>query len=244
MNSRFHGNDTNDMTERRAELLKAIIEEYVKTAEPIGSAFLADKAFDVSPATIRKEMATLEEEGFLHQPHTSAGRVPTEAGYTYYIEHFLKPKDTGAAKLEAMARELRASGSDLRDVMKRFGKALAEFTNHTVIIGFGPTDVYYTGISHLFAKPEFVEASRVATLSSVVDRFDEIVTRTFPAVEGVSVKVGSACPFGRECGSVLVKCSVAKSPILLVLLGPMRMPYDRLVGIAGQAKQLLEALDE
>jgi transcriptional regulator of heat shock response len=232
------------MTDRRAELLKAIIEEYVKTAEPIGSAFLAAKAFDVSPATIRKEMATLEEEGFLHQPHTSAGRIPTESAYRHYINYFLKPKEIATQKLGDMARDLRASSTDIREVMKKFAKALAEYTNHTVILGFGPTDVYYTGISNLFSKPEFVEAGRVATLSSVVDRFDEIITRNFDQVDGVMVRIGSECLFGRECGSVMAKCLVVNQPVLFTLLGPMRMPYDKLVGIAKQTKQILEAFEE
>ncbi|MEI7742079.1 MAG: heat-inducible transcriptional repressor HrcA [bacterium] len=234
-----------EISERRANLLKNIVEEYVRTAVPVGSAHLCgQKGFDCSPATIRKEMAELEEEGFIHQPHTSAGRVPTELGYRYYIEHFLKAKDASAPKLESMARDLRGSAPDLRDVMKRFAKALAEFTSHTVIIGFGPTDAYYTGISNLFAKPEFIETGRVATLSSVVDRFDEVVTRIFETSNGVVVQVGSECPFGDECGSVIAKCTVAKTPILLTLLGPMRMPYDRLLGIAVQTKELLEKLEE
>ena len=72
------------MTDRQAKILQAIVEQYAEVASPVGSSLLA-KAFDVSSATIRAEMAELERLGYIHQPHTSAGRVPTDKGYRYYV---------------------------------------------------------------------------------------------------------------------------------------------------------------
>ena len=81
----------NKLTDRRQKLLRFIIDEYVTTAQPVGSNALVEKyGLPVSPATIRNEMAALEDEGYIAQPHTSAGRVPTDLGYRYYVEALMR----------------------------------------------------------------------------------------------------------------------------------------------------------
>jgi len=231
------------MNERQEQILKTLIEEFTKTAEPVGSAFLKTvKGFDVSPATIRKELSELEALGFILQPHTSAGRIPTEKGYRYFLDHFFKPKSLTKKELTDMSEGLRSSGEATPQILRRFAKGLAEATRETVILGFGPHDVYYTGISNLFSKPEFIAAARAVTLSSVVDRFDEIMSQLWDKTSGIQVKVGSECPFGKDCSSVLVKCQGKSSETLLIILGPMRLSYERVVSVAHQAKSLLEEL--
>ena len=80
-----------DMTERRKRILRAVVEHYIETAEPVGSKIIADLAqLDCSSATIRNEMATLEKMGYLEQPHTSAGRIPSPAGYRFYVNELME----------------------------------------------------------------------------------------------------------------------------------------------------------
>jgi len=104
------------MQERTQKLLKEIIELYIKTAKPVGSKCLADsKNFEVSPATIRNEMMELEKAGFIVQPHTSAGRVPTALGYRYYLDNLLDVKSVNDKEQTELAS---AYDEDLRDLAK------------------------------------------------------------------------------------------------------------------------------
>src|SRR3954449_11676749 len=84
------------LDERKAAILRAVVEEYIETAQPVGSGHVAP-AVNVSSATVRNELATLEQEGYLHQPHTSAGRVPTEKGYRYFVDSLSGPGTLGAS---------------------------------------------------------------------------------------------------------------------------------------------------
>jgi heat-inducible transcriptional repressor len=89
------------LDERKAAILRAVVEEYIDTAQPVGSGHVAQApGVDVSSATVRNEMATLEADGYLRQPHTSAGRVPTEKGYRFFVDHMRRP-----ARLEPQSAE-------------------------------------------------------------------------------------------------------------------------------------------
>src|SRR5258708_6581346 len=96
------------MTPRQAKILQAIVEQYAEVASPVGSSLLA-KAFDVSSATVRAEMADLERLGFIHQPHTSAGRVPTDKGYRYYVNQLSEEKTVPKEHRAQRALEARVS---------------------------------------------------------------------------------------------------------------------------------------
>src|SRR3954453_19177990 len=86
------------LDERKAAILRAVVEEYIETAQPVGSGHVAP-AVNVSSATVRNELATLEQEGYLHQPHTSAGRVPREKGYRYFVDSLTGPGTLGASQV-------------------------------------------------------------------------------------------------------------------------------------------------
>src|SRR6185369_1390807 len=98
------------MTERQAQILAAIIEQYAEVAVPVGSVMLA-KLFGVSSATIRAEMARLEEMGFIHQPHTSAGRVPTDKGYRFYVNQLTGSEVPQFVPRPAKALDTRVAGA-------------------------------------------------------------------------------------------------------------------------------------
>lgn len=208
---------------RKETLLKLTVRRYVKTAEPVGSAWLAEESgLDVSPATIRNELAALEDGGFLVQPHTSAGRIPGEAGYRYYVKHFLERKKAAKETVESF-REAFAGEMEDAERLRRAAKALAEEAQAAALVGFGPRDVYYTGLTNLFSQPEFRQFALVTSMSRVLDHLDETMEKMFPEVGSqVRILIGSENPFGAECGLL-----VARAPIgLLGILGPMRMDYD------------------
>ncbi|HOX10891.1 MAG TPA: hypothetical protein PK333_02785, partial [Candidatus Moranbacteria bacterium] len=94
------------MNTRQEKILSTVIEEYTKTAVPVGSQILANKYhFKVSPATLRNDMMALEKEGFLYQPHVSAGRIPTDKGYRYFVEEIMKDKELSKDEQHKLQRE-------------------------------------------------------------------------------------------------------------------------------------------
>ena len=126
------------MDERKRKILHAIVQDYIATAEPIGSRTIARK-FDlgVSPATIRNEMADLEELGFIEQPHTSAGRIPSDAGYRYFVDCLLSPPEISESEKELIERESSKRILEIQEVIAQTSRLLSELTNLTSIV-LGP----------------------------------------------------------------------------------------------------------
>lgn len=122
--------------ERRFEILRAIVEDYVNTQEPVGSRALADRhSLGVSPATIRNDMALLEESGYITQPHTSAGRVPTEKGYRLFVDRLAQVRPLTAAERNAIERFL-GSAVDLDDVLERSARLLSQLTQQVALVAY------------------------------------------------------------------------------------------------------------
>lgn len=122
--------------ERRLSVLRAIVEDYVSTREPVGSKVLVERHnLGVSPATIRNDMAVLEEEGFIAQPHTSAGRVPTDKGYRAFVDRLSTVKPLSAAERRAIST-LLDDAVDLDDVLERTVRALARLTNQVAVVQY------------------------------------------------------------------------------------------------------------
>lgn len=122
--------------DRRLSVLRAIVEDYVSTREPVGSKVLVERHnLGVSPATIRGDMAVLEEEGFIAQPHTSAGRVPTDKGYRVFVDRLSTVKPLSPAERRAIST-LLADAVDLDDVLERTVRALARLTNQVAVVQY------------------------------------------------------------------------------------------------------------
>jgi heat-inducible transcriptional repressor len=230
-----------NLDSRKETLLKLTVRRFIKTAEPVGSAWLADESgLDVSSATIRNELAELEDLGYLLQPHTSAGRAPSEKGYRYYVGHFLEKKKPGGAATEALSDAVERVQEDA-ERLRRAAKALSELSHESVLVAFAPRDVYYTGLSNLFSKPEFRQLALVASMSRVLDHLDETMEKMFPEVTPqVRILIGSENPFGAECGLVIARAPFGGGDGVLGLLGPMRMDYDADAGLLESAVTVLK----
>lgn len=212
------------MDTRIEQALTCAIEDYIRTAEPISSQSLSkDHGLDVSSATIRNWFALLEEEGYLIQPHTSAGRIPTEAGYRWYIERFENQSLSDAdARLIEKALEPE---NDPRIV----AKVCAELMGLAVFLGSGTSDTYYTGLSQLFSQPEFRDWSRVVSMSSMLDSLDHQLNALRKKVyETPTILIGESCPFGNASSTILL---TLPNQMLFGVLGPMRMDYRRIRNI-------------
>ena len=121
------------LSERRKELLKLIVEEYIKTANPVGSSLLCDK-LNCSSATIRNEMASLEDMGYLEKTHTSSGRVPSEMGYRYYVDNLMEPKKMTGEEVLKLQTIFDNKGRVLSDVITRSMEIISEITNCTSLV--------------------------------------------------------------------------------------------------------------
>lgn len=187
-------------------------------------------------------MAELEEQGFLAHPHTSAGRIPTEKGWHYYLDNLLpnvKLRSNEGAFLSAELR--RAEQSGLQPI-KALAKGLAELSKEAVMVGFGPHDVYYTGLRNLFRQPEFLSFDQVCNISSIIDHLDEAMADVFdrPASENVTVLIGQNNPFGQDCSVLWTSIPLAESGTgILGILGPVRLNYAENIARLKFARSLL-----
>lgn len=239
------------MTERQQKLLHCIISEYIKTAQPVGSTCVVDK-LNVSSATIRNEMACLTEDGYLSQPHTSAGRTPTVQGFEYYVEHLLvkrTPTKTEKQALNKGRQKVRAVGErDSKEeqemAMKYLTQEVAALSGELSILVFDGDNFYYTGLSYLFNQPEFAEQEVVYNISYVVDHLDRIMTDIFNNLgDETEILIGKKNPFSELCGAIFTRCQLPsrRDHSIMGLLGPVRMDYSKNLGLINYVKELLKA---
>jgi heat-inducible transcriptional repressor len=229
------------ISERKKLLLEIIIKEYLKTATPVSSGVLVEKyKLDISPATVRNEMMELEDEGYIYQPHTSAGRVPTEAAYELFLAEFKdikKRKELKETETEILEKLFRRDEAAFRQT----AKMIAEMSGGAVFWAFHKNDLYYTGLSNLFAQPEFNKVDMVCDVSAIIDRMEEIIDDIFEDLEdGGQILVGSKNPFGNFLSTVLVKYKDNNVSSIFGILGPMRMDYARNLALVEFIKHKFE----
>ena len=230
------------MTDRQEKILAAIVEQYAEVAVPVGSSLLA-RAFGVSSATIRSEMAELERLGYIDQPHTSAGRLPTDGGYRYYVNQIAetdkiqKPKDRAERALAA-----RVSGGGLPEqTIRNVVDTLVELTHNLGLATIGE-QLYMSGLSNLFGQPEFMHTGQVQEVARLLDNLEPWLYEAAPN-EPLSVYIGRENPIGRSAGCSLI-ISRFRSPFsdssYIGVLGPTRQSYRDVMNLVGRAGQALE----
>jgi heat-inducible transcriptional repressor len=128
--------------DRKAAILRAIVEEYIETAQPVGSQTVARSGtLGVSSATVRNDMTVLEREGYLVQPHTSAGRIPTDLGYRYFVDHFIKQRALPAPERRAVSEFFASAHRALEDLLHETSQLLSRVTDHASVVVGPPHDV-------------------------------------------------------------------------------------------------------
>jgi len=182
-------------------------------------------------------LRALEKEGYLTHPHTSAGRIPTEKGYKYYIKNLnLAKSRISKNDSKTLSNSLEKTGN-YELVLKNMAKAMVELSNETVILAFSPEKIYYTGLANLFNKPEFDQLSLVAGISEAFDHCEENVEGFFDKVsDEPQYFIGDEHPFGEMLSVLSVKFG---DEGLIALVGPKRMDYKYNFGLI---KKLLEII--
>lgn len=233
------------MSERQAKILAAVVEQYAELAAPVGSVLLA-KLFDVSPATMRSEMSKLEEMGYLTQPHTSAGRIPTDKGYRLYVNSIVetnlqrKPSH-GDERYERAIKARVASGGRADLAIRAAVDSLVELTRNLGLATIGD-QLYLSGIGNLFSQPEFLDGEHVRAVAHLLDNLEPWLREAAPN-QPLNVFIGAENPIGRDSGVSLI-ISRFRSPYsdnsYIGVLGPTRQSYARVMRLVSQTGQLLE----
>jgi heat-inducible transcriptional repressor len=235
------------MTDRQIQILSAIIEQHAEIAAPIGSVMLA-KLFGVSSATIRSEMVRLEEMGFLMQPHASAGRIPTDAGYRFYVNMLNEtPNPNVLPGFDRSARAIEARVNNHIDHADRAIRSavdsLVELTHNLGIATIGD-ELYMGGIGNLFSQPEFASANHAQSVARLLDNLEPWLREAAPN-EPLNVYIGAENPIGKNTGVSLI-ISRYRSPYsdrsYIGVLGPTRQSYDKVMRLVRQTGAMLEKL--
>jgi len=233
------------MTDRQKQILFAIIEQYAEVAVPVGSVTLA-KLFNVSSATVRAEMAKLEDMGLIQQPHTSAGRIPTDAGYRVYVNELTEVKsDEVDRRLDRSARAIEARvnthQSRADQAIRSAVDSLVELTQNLGLATIGD-QLYMSGIGHLFSQPEFLNNDHVQAVAKLLDNIDPWLKEAAPN-EPLNVFIGNENPIGKSSGASLI-ISRFRSPFsdksYIGILGPTRQNYGRVTTLVRHAGAMLE----
>lgn len=233
------------MTERQARILQAIIEQYSEIASPVGSVTLA-KLFGVSSATIRSEMAKLEDLGYIEAPHTSAGRIPTDKGYRVYVNTITDAQLADTPKLadhstRAIQARVESNASRADRAIRGAVDSLVELTHNLGLATIGD-ELYMNGIGNLFSHPEFLQTNHTQEVAKLLDNLEPWLREAAPN-EPLNVYIGSENPIGRNSGASLIIskfCSPFSDASYIGVLGPTRQNYARTMRLVSRAGQMLE----
>lgn len=228
------------------QILAAIIEQYAEVAAPVGSVTLA-KLFGVSSATVRSEMAKLEELGFIAQPHTSAGRIPTDQGYRFYVNRLTEQHESNMSPqlLDRGARAIQARvaphGDRADRAIRSAVDSLVELTHNLGLATIGD-QLYMNGMGNLFGQPEFMQGNHAQAVAQLLDNLEPWLREAAPN-EPLNVFIGAENPIGKTSGATLI-VSRFRSPYsdnsYIGVLGPTRQSYGRVMGLVRHAGAMLE----
>jgi len=234
------------MTDRQLKILGAIIEQYAEIAVPVGSVILA-KLFGVSSATIRSEMSRLEELGFITQPHTSAGRIPTDKGYRLYVNQLNEARELEELPrlIDRSARAIDARVATYADktdhAIRSAVDSLVDLTHNLGLATIGD-QLYMNGMGNLFSQPEFASAKHVQQIARLLDNLEPWLREAAPN-EPLNVYIGAENPIGKSSEASLI-ISRFRSPYsdrsYIGVLGPTRQDYAKVMRLVRHTGAMLE----
>lgn len=230
------------ITERQRKILEIVIKEHIDTALPISSKFIEEKYdLGVSPATIRNEMQELIEKGYLYQPHTSAGRVPTDKGYRFFVNLFEKEVFFLDKEIEKEVRRIRKEIENEVCFMREFTRFMAQ-TSSTFTVSYLKKErvIIREGWSFVFNDPEFDDAEMVRHFVGMVSHFEDNIEKMLSGEN--KLYIGEEFPFPGKCDfSVIVSPYFSKKRErgILAILGPKRMQYSKNIQLVNSITRFL-----
>ena len=242
-----------DIRTRKNEVLRIAIEGYITTVSPVSSSWIAQKSdLDLSSATIRNILAELEQEGYLTHPHTSAGRIPTQNGYRYYVDHFINDIQLLEEEKIRIKAEYAEQSIELEKLLVTTSKILAEMTHYTSIISVDGWDnkLFCGGTSFIVGYRDYQDIQEdIARIKSILAALDE-KERLLEVINRRQAKKIDIL-IGREIDGLDINdCSLVVSQYAsrqgtsgrIAILGPIRMNYNRAVSALDYLSNLIEEI--
>jgi heat-inducible transcriptional repressor len=239
-----------DLSDRQIQILRAIVEEYSQTAQAVGSEKLDRKyGLGVSPATIRNEMVTLAEMGYLSQPHTSSGRTPTPKAIKFYISELMRERDISVAEEVAVKEQMWDYRAQLDNLLRQATRVLSEKTG---MLGVAATDdqrVYHSGYAHILDIPEFFDIDVTKGVLNLIDEVNELwgILEAQPASEesvriliGEDLGAASFTPVGMVCAPFHAGGHNGS----LGVIGPSRLNYPYVIPLVRYLGRLVNEMGE
>ncbi|MFA5080455.1 MAG: hypothetical protein WC472_02420 [Candidatus Paceibacterota bacterium] len=238
------------VTERQKKILKALMKEYIKTAEPVSSGFLAEKYdFGLCSSAIRIEMQNLVKSNYLEQPHTSAGRIPTDKAYRFFVDQMLEDMEKEKElKFEKMLETIIER--DIEDRFRMAGdlvKKLSEMSSSFIIIHY-PNDnlSWRSGLEKMVNEPEFLHQNFVSEFLYLVDEIEEKFGTLKPQNE-IKIFIGEEIPILKSCNMSIICARMTSRTdneleANIALIGPKRMNYSKNISLINHLNKLLSGL--
>ncbi len=233
------------LTERKQKILYAIVRDYIESAEPVASEKISHKHhLDVSPATVRNEMMDLEEMGFIKQPHPSAGRIPSDKGYRFYVDQLMKVKRPSLREENFIQKEYTKIEFEPEAIFQQTLKIFSRLMDYVGVITAPKTRVYMTGLAKLLHQPEFKDITRMEKIVETLEDREQLVQILNDDLipKRITVRIGSEnkYPELKECSLIITSCGPEND--LLGVIGPTRMSYGRIVGLMESLSERLEKI--
>ena len=242
-----------DQKKREEAVLYMIVKSYVETAEPVGSRYVA-RRLGVSSATIRNVMSDLEDAGFVMHPHTSAGRIPTDKGYRYYVNSLMHKRDLNENIMHMVEEQYHQKIRSLEDVLEKKSHLMSSLTNYVGITLLPEIEkVYMDGASHLIEQPEFKDVRKLHDLfKHLEDKVSILRIMCDEFNDGrLTIHIGkeNKSNYLSECSIVTRGYKVkGKASGKVGVIGPKRMVYERVVPmvefLADRVSSILDDMED
>ncbi len=233
----------NELTQRQARILAAIVKENCDNGQPVASQDLAEKyQIGVSPATIRNEMAALENAGYIMQPHTSSGRVPTDKGFRYFVNQLMDKVKLSLKEQELLKRELLKLQIAHVEMGRRIAKLLAEHSEQASFTLF-PEEVSTIGLSNILANPALPaeDAQEIAQFFDDIDQYAQTMIEQYSG-EAPAAFIGKELKLSKKSDYSMIVSGLtlpSGKKGVIGLIGPKSMKYEKNLSLMEYISKLL-----
>ncbi len=233
------------LNERQLKILAAVVQEYTQTGLPVGSSVLTKKYnFDVSSATLRADMVSLEKENMLHQPHTSAGRMPTDAGYKYFVENIMAERELSKEQQVALQKELLQLRAQNVRLMRTTAKLISTVSGYAAVIVNAKTgETSEFGLTNLLKdvdKENIDDLCKVAeTLDYIDEQCDDLMKDLNDGQTHIYIGQDNPITQTKNYSMVVSKYESGGDEGIVALIGPKNMKYDKNKSLIDYVKKLL-----
>jgi transcriptional regulator of heat shock response len=232
--------------ERKDRILGIVVNSYIKTVTPVSSSYIVDEhQLDLSPATIRNILAELEEDGFLTHPHTSAGRLPTQEGYRYYVDNLMNEIQLLEEEKFRIKKEYAREMRDLEGILEKTSQVVSDLTHYTSIISVDGWDgkIICRGTSYVVGYPDYQDVKKIGNILFALEEKESLLQMINRDIEQrIKIYIGHefACGDIDGCSLAVSSYQAHSGPTgRIAVLGPTRMDYSRVVSTLNYLTKLV-----